>query len=328
MKKLISLFLCLTLTTSMISTAAFAVEPTVQDTISKNQEYVINESSTLRSHPTTIAEIDEMFRDLDNAILTNDREKEAEISTSLEAAGVREVTLAEILANTGAVNTPVPISSSDIIFNEVHSEITVQGKNLEIMRIYARPQYGSRMYHQGSINTDAEPDMRAGVLNMLTTSATFAGGALPKVGIVVSALSALNSIFDGFTANTVIETIGADYSYECIENTVFLYFFNENNNLWTHIGTCSYLGTRLVPQHLNIETKDEIFVDIPSGTPIVPITDEIYDDNYNNAYDCYEYWSYYGPSAEHQATKWNVELLEDESVTVPMECPDIPGACN
>lgn len=269
-----------------------------------------------------------MFRDLDNAILTNDSEKEAEISNSLEAAGVREVTLAELLAKTGAANTPVPVSSSDILFNEVHSEITVQGKNLEIMRIYARPQYGSRMYHQGSINTDAEPDMRAGVLNMLTTSATFAGGTIPEAGIVVSALSALKSIFDGFTANTVIETIGADYSYECIENTVFLYFFNENNNLWTHIGTCSYLGTRLVPQHLNIETKDEIFVDIPSDAPIIPITNEIYDDNYNNAYDCYEYWSYYGPSSEHQATEWDVELLEEEDVTVPMECPDLPGACN
>ncbi len=328
MKKLISTFLCLALTTSMISTAALAAEPTIQDTISKNQEYVINESSPLKSQPTTIAEIDEMFRVLDNAILTNDSKKEAEISNSLEAAGVREVTLAEILAKTGVENAPVPVSSSDIVFNEVHSEITVQGKDLEIMRIYARPQYGSRMFHQGSINTDAEPDMRAGTLNMLTTTATFAGGLIPKAGVAVSALSALKSIFDGFTANTVIETIGADYSYECIENTVFLYFFNENNNLWTHIGTCSYLGTRLVPQHLNIETKDEIFVDIPSDTPITPITDEIYDDNYNNAYDCYQYWTYYGPSSEHQATDWNVELLEEEEVTIPMECPDLPGACS
>ena len=88
------------------------------------------------------------------------------------------------------------------------------------------------------------------------------------------------------------------------------------------------MGTRLVPQHLNIETKDEIFVDIPSDTPITPITDEIYDDNYNNAYDCYQYWTYYGPSSEHQATDWNVELLEEEEVAIPMECPDLPGACS
>lgn len=35
MKKLISTFLCLALTTSMISSAALAAEPTIQDTISK-----------------------------------------------------------------------------------------------------------------------------------------------------------------------------------------------------------------------------------------------------------------------------------------------------
>ena len=115
MKKLISTFLCLALTTSMISTAALAAEPTIQDTISKNQEYVINESSPLKSQPTTIAEIDEMFRVLDNAILTNDSKKEAEISNSLEAAGVREVTLAEILAKTGVENGPetMPVGCSN-----------------------------------------------------------------------------------------------------------------------------------------------------------------------------------------------------------------------
>ena len=55
---------------------------------------------------------------------------------------------------------------------------------------------------------------------------------------------------------------------------------------------------------------------------------KIYDTNHNNAYDCHQYWLYYGPSFEYQVNDWNVESLDELTEMIPMECPDIPGFCS
>lgn len=147
MKKAISFLLSCTMVISMISTTALAAETDILNTQDASQEYVINKDGT-RNGSVTIADIDELYFELDEAVLLEDKEAEATIREELEDAGVRQVSFSEVLAKTGGANSAIStLAASNIEFEEVTSEIRIDGKYIEIMHIYARPQRGSDMFH-------------------------------------------------------------------------------------------------------------------------------------------------------------------------------------
>ena len=330
MKKAISFLLSCTMVISMVSTTALAAETDILNTQDASQEYVINKDGT-RNGSVTIADIDELYFELDEAVLLEDKEAEATIREELEDAGVRQVSFSEVLAKTGGANSAIStLAASNIEFEEVTSEIRIDGKYIEIMHIYARPQRGSDMFHSYDIRIDAEPNLRAGVFNAFESTATFVGGAIPEVGIYVSALATLNSIVGGFTAQDLVETFDADVTAQCIENTVFMYFWNKNTNNWTHIGTGNYIAQRLIPEYVNIVTDKETHVDRFTDDEIPVIVRNLYNTDWDDASVAYDYWKYYGPCTLYQVKKVTITVPDGNNndtrdYIVSMKCPHIPA---
>lgn len=333
MKKTLSLLLSCAMALSMVSTPALATGTDTLNTQDTSEEYVLNENGN-RIGSVTIADIDELYFELDKAVLTEDKEAESAIREELENAGVRQVSFAEVLAKTGGANSAIStLAASDIEFDEVTSQLYVDGEYVEIMRIHARPQLGSNMFHTYDISIDAKPNMRAGAFNAIESSATFLGGAIPEVGIGISALTTLNSIVGGFTAQDVVETLDADFSAQFIENTVFIYFWNENTNNWTHIGAGNYISERLIPEYVNIVTDEKEHVDRFTDDDIPVITRNLYNSNWDNASVFYDYWWAYGPCTIYQIDEVTTTVTDDENdekreYSFSMECPYIPALCS
>ena len=332
MKKSISLLLSCTMVISMVSTTAFAADSEIQNELSTNQEYVIKEDGT-RNGSVTMEDVNELFFELDKAVLMEDEESAAAIRKELENAGAKQVTLAEILAKTGGANSAIaPLAADDIEFRETHTEIVVDGETLEIMHIRALPDIGSNMFHQKQIRIDAEPDMRAGALNMFEVSATFLGGELPKVGTVISAFTAISDIFSGFSAQEIVEVLDVSYDLDLIENTAFMYFWNENTNNWTHIGTGNYVPYRLIPRTYDIITNEDKYANEFSGESIPTILGYSYQYGWDNAKIHYEFWEHYGPCTIYQVDEVTVAVPDGEDSTrdyeFSMKCPLIPALCS
>lgn len=106
MKKAISFLLSCTMVISMVSTTALAAETDILNTQDASQEYVINKDGT-RNGSVTIADIDGLYFELDEAVLLEDKEAEATIREELEDAGVRQVSFSEVLAKTGGANSAI-----------------------------------------------------------------------------------------------------------------------------------------------------------------------------------------------------------------------------
>lgn len=183
------------------------------------------------------------------------------------------------------------------------------------------------MFHEGSANSNNSPNMKAGAVNALKTWGSFGVSLIPKVGTSLSIYDALKNTISGFSANNVIKSVYIEYVYRCIENTTFLYFWNENSNNWTHMGTCSRLGTRVTSIFDDI--KVENFAALPGGYSKT-YTDDIYGNNYNNASYCYNYWRTYGPNYEEQSQRFSISGAagKDKALAVEkMLMPDTPAEC-
>lgn len=321
-KKLTSLIVSLSLVVSSLCVGASAVST---DTHGPEDEYVKN-SSYGRS-AVTVADIDSLMGDLNEAILFDDINAENEIRDELARSGAIPTTYSEVLELTGAEAAPY-VSDVNIDFNTVYSEIQIDGKTVEIMRIYATPERGSDMFHEGSANKDSSPNMRAGSVNALKTWGSFGAGLIPYVGTALSIYDALKSTITGFLPSNVVEHVYIEYVYRCIENTTFLYFWNENSGNWTHMETCSRLGTRVTTIVDEIEVEN--FAAIPKGYEETYI-DDIYAANYNNAGYSYDYWwSHAGPNFEQQSRYFSISGAageDEELAVVSMVRPADPSVC-
>lgn len=322
MKKLISFVVSLSLVVSSLCGGALAAS---SDTHGPEDEYVKN--SSYGRNAVTVADIDSLVGDLNKAILSDDVEAENEIRDELSRSGAIPTTYSEVLELTGSEVVPYA-TNVNIEFNTVYSDIIVGGKTIEIMRIYATPERGSDMFHEGNANSDDSPNMKAGAVNAIKTWGSFGAGYIPVVGTLISVYDALKDTVTGFLPNNVVEDIYIEYVYRCIENTTFLYFWNENSNNWTHMGTCSRLGAR-VTSIIDDITIDN-FAALPGGYEET-YYDDIYARNYNNAAYSYNYWwSCYGPNFEQQAPRFSISGAagEDEEVAVvKMVMPELPGYC-
>ena len=320
MKKFLSLILCLSVAISALCTSTSATQ---LDTQSPENEYVKNTSYGRSA--VTVADIDALMEDLNEAVLTDDIEAEKKIKEELAQSGAIPTSYSDVLKLTGVDN--IPYANVNIDFNTVYSEIYTEGKNIEIMRIYATPKRGSAMFHEGWANSQNTNTLQAGSINALKTWGEFGASYIPYVGTALPVFDALKSTISGFKATNLVENVYIEYVYRCIENTTFLYFYNKNINTWTHIGTCSRLGTRVTSIVDKIKVKN--FAALPGGYSKT-YTDDIYARNYNNALNSYKYWKAYGPNFEQQAKDFSVSGAAGANKTaavVKMLMPHIPAVC-
>ena len=324
MKKIFALLTSVALSLSLLATSTFAANTQSTDTAGPDQEVVKSNNRGV----VTVADIDALMGELSSAILNDDTMREHEVRAELQAFGATPVSFNEVLELTGIDTAPTPMRSVDIDFNTVYSDIIVGGETVEIMRIYATPQSGSNMYHEGTGDSHAAPDMRAGAVNAVKTWASFGTGFIPYVGTSLSIFDALRDTISGFTSSSIVRNVSIDYVFRCIENTTFLYFWNENSNNWSHIGTCSRLGTRVTT--IIDEIKVENFAALPGGYSETYL-DDIYANNYNNATYYYNYWWYEGTNFEHQADSFSISGAagdDVEAVVERMVAPSIPALCS
>lgn len=228
MKKIIAVLLVMVVSISIFATPTSA---TTADTVGTEDEYVRTNSRSM----VTVADVDELIGELTYAILTGNTAEEAEIRSQMQSFGVNSVSAYEV--NTllgGNANDISPLfSQDDIEFNTVYSDIIVNGEKIQIMRIYATPQEGSSMYHSGVTDASYTPGIKAGAINALKTWGEFVIGNNKYVGTYVSLYSVLKNTINGFTANSVVDKLSVKYTYDCIENVVFLYYWNKNTNNWS-----------------------------------------------------------------------------------------------
>lgn len=324
MKKTLALLTVATLSLSLLATPTFASNFQSTDTVGPDQEIVESNSRSI----VTVAEIDTLMVELSSAILDDDTTYENEVRAELQTAGANQVSFNEVLELTGIDAVPMSMQSVNIDFNTVYSDIIVNGETIEIMRIYATPLSGSNMYHEGVGDSDAAPNMQAGSINAMKTWASFGASFIPYVGTSLSIFDALRETISGFTSSSVVSNVGIEYVFRCIENTTFLYFWNENSNNWSHIGTCSRLGTRVTTIIDEVTVVD--FAALPGGYSET-YTDDIYASNYNDAAYYYNLWWYEGSNYDHQANSFSISGAagaDVEAVVEMMVAPSIPAECS
>lgn len=322
MKKIIAVLLVMVVS---ISIFAMPTSATTADTVGTEDEYVRTNSRSM----VTVADVDELIGELTYAILTGNTAEEAEIRSQMQSFGVNAVSAYEV--NTllgGNANDISPLfSQDDIEFNTVYSDIIINGEEIQIMRIYATPQEGSSMYHSGVTDASYTPGIKAGAINALKTWGEFVIGNNKYVGTYVSLYSVLKNTINGFTANSVVDKLSVKYTYDCIENVVFLYYWNKITNNWSHIGSCSRLGA-WVTERIKSITVDN-YAALPNGHS-VDYYDDIRATNHNNATYCYKYTLTYGPCLELLAKTFSISGAagaDKSEVTLKMLRPAWPANC-
>lgn len=323
MKRFIAVAMSFVLSLSVFLVPASAATAT-EMAYSTSNEYVIHTSR----NAVTVADVDALMGELIEARLTDDTEKEKDILAQFPSYGVESATLQEIeemVDPDGQI--PVTYSDANIDFNTVHSETTVNGEDVAVMRVYATPKSGSEMYHEGTANSNTQPNLRAGVVNAIKTWATFAVTQNEYIGTAASVYDLLKDTISGFTANNVVENLDVDYVYRCIENVVFLYFLDNTTNTWTLMGISTRLGTRVT------EIIDTITVDNYAALPggyTKEFYGDYYDTYYNNVTYCYSHWKYDGPCTRTQIEDFSISGAAgaDEAIaTVSMVQPYYPANC-
>lgn len=322
MKKLVSLIVCLSVLVSSLCINASALSP---DTYGTENEYV--ENSAYGRNLVTVSDIDSLMGNLSDAILSDDTDAAENIRQELVRSGAIPTSYSEVLKLTGTTDSIPYVSDVNIEFNTVYSKMYKGGKAYDIMRIYATPERGSDMFHEGTANSNSSPNIKAGSANFVKTWGDFGTGYIPVIGTFLSIYDALKSSISGFMPNNVVENIYVQYVYRCIENTTFLYVWNENSNNWSHMGTCSRLGTRV------ISIVDDITVDnfaaLPGGYEKT-YTSDIKGEYYNDVGYFYNYWWAYGACFEMQADKFSISGAAGENskvAVVRMVSPTIPAVC-
>ena len=312
----------------VLSLSAFLVPAsaaaTTETAYSTSNEFVIHSSR----NAVTIADVDALMGELIEARLTDNTEKEQDILAQFPGYGVESVTLQEIqeMVDPGS-QIPVTYSDANIDFNTVHSETTVNGEDVAVMRVYATPKSGSRMYHEGTASSNTKPNLRAGAVNAIKTWVTFAVTQNKDIGTAVLVYDLLKDTISGFTVNNVIDNLDVDYVYRCIENVVFLYFLDNTTNTWTLMGISTRLGTRVT------EIVDKITVDNYAALPggyTKEFFGDYYDTYYNNVTYCYSHWKYDGPCTRTQIKDFSISGAAgaDKAIaTVSMVQPYFPANC-
>ncbi len=134
MKKIIAFLMVVTISLCTLSTTAFAYDST---TYSKETEYV----KTKSRKSVTIADVDEKMGELTMARLSNNREAKEQILKDFPDYGINSVSLEELQAIIDPEgNTPVTYASTNIDYNTVYSDITVDGKDLRLYTAYLYPR--------------------------------------------------------------------------------------------------------------------------------------------------------------------------------------------
>ncbi len=263
-----------------------------------------------------------------NAVMDGNIAAISALDAQLEDLGVKETSLTEILQLTGESNSHLMLSSADnISFKTAYSEITVNGSTKEIMRVYAIPLPGSDMFHMDvAENREVVVNKAAKAINFAKVWGLQAAGNIEKYGPVISAFVALKDSLHS-TPDTNIYSIDAAFRYQCVENTVFLYFKN-SSNLWTHIGTSNYL-TYVVNYFVDSYEIDGVIARPDQVT--CKYSGDLSVNGYNDATAIYKRWSSVGPYTDLQFRTFDVGAAADVNhsvVSLDLVCPLLPGYCS
>lgn len=278
-----------------MSTVTFAssTEQSDIDLPSKSQqEYVIQPDTKenaikKNSTPVTIDDVDILMEKQTQAIIAGDSKLAEKISDELDSIGVKKVSFEEILALTDGektYDTDIEIKAqSDITFRTAYSYITVSGSRVDIMRVYATPKPGAYMYHEGIVDKDVSKSGTATALELIRIWGEY-GAGFTRIGNVVSVYTGLRDSISTLQPTSPITRVRADYNFTCAENTVFLYYWNDFMQNWSHMGNSSYLGYGVT------NTTKTCYISGYNALPQHKSTDynnSLYSANYNDAYYMY-----------------------------------------
>ncbi|MCL1806567.1 MAG: hypothetical protein FWG31_02570 [Oscillospiraceae bacterium] len=113
------------------------------------------------------------------------------------------------------------------------------------MRISVQPlNPNAAMWHYGSAQNLPASNFIAGTVNFVRPWAEFGVGNIPVVGNIVSVFDALRSSVSGLTSGTRVTNMSADYVFDILENTTWLYgwssSFGGNWEMFARTSTLSY----------------------------------------------------------------------------------------
>ena len=290
------------------------------------KEYIV--SSKYKRTLTTIDDVDELMDEVTQATICNNEKLVKELENELDEIGVQEVSLKDIC---NLINEDVPItcSQNNIVYNTVTSAMPVNGKSVKFMRVYARPQLGAEMYYTGSASKNiAVNDMPTGI-RFLKVWGEYAIGKIKKfsIGEIFSVYAALRDSISTLTPTSNITRVNTDYVYTCVENTVFLYYYNETTGMWIHMGNSSNLGYAVtaIAKSIDINGNNAL----PKHKSI-DYSGNIKAENYNSAYYMYTHRPNSELLLETQFEDFDISGAAGDNnpyVKLKLWRPQIPASC-
>ncbi len=267
MKKIITIFLSTLIVILPLLNTVVKASETDAITNTNGIEYILSENGKRSLY--TINDVDSVMDELNQAIISKDEIRIKELEQELSDMSVDEISYKDMLELTGndiPNQKSIVMNQDNIIFNKVQASMSVDGESVKFMRIYARPQPGAYMYHEGVASKNITTNHTAQAIDFIRILGEFALG-FTDFGTIISVYNALKDCITTLKPSSNITRINADYVYTCAENTVFIYYYNERIGTWTQIANSSNLaysvtaivknvyvnGNNTLPKHTSID---------------------------------------------------------------------------
>ena len=244
MKKIFAQILSITMVLSLFYSVGFSRE--LNPEVLKDQEaytYILRKDGTVGT--ATVAEIDDMIFERNQAIIAGDKAKEESVQQAMYDAGVYPSTDEELSAFSDGKDIPGPSKGmTSVSYDTLQFTISGYDGNLyEIKRIVTHPTTSSNLFHSASVNNrTVSSSVASGVyklLKVLGTAATSA--AYVKANSFITAFDALSGAISGFSSTTTVYGITASYACAALEQVSFYQYLH--GSTWTPFGSSSYIQT-------------------------------------------------------------------------------------
>lgn len=242
MKKIITIFLSTLIVILPLLNTVVKASETDAITNTNGIEYILSENGKRSLY--TINDVDSVIDELNQATISKDEIRIKELEQELSDMSVDEISYKDMLELTGndiPNQKSIVMNQDNIIFNKVQASMSVDGESVKFMRIYARPQPGAYMYHEGVASKNITTNHTAQAIDFIRILGEFALG-FTDFGTIISVYNALKDCITTLKPSSNITRINADYVYTCAENTVFIYYYNERIGTWTQIANSSNLA--------------------------------------------------------------------------------------
>lgn len=242
--------ICLLLSLAIIST--LALPAFASSTANSSLHYTIVEDDMLQSEPViaseneaivTVSDIQELLEARTSALINNDTAAYAEITSTLRAYGVNEISYEDLAELVGEEAGPIPYATPDStsttknsVFEYYYTTYTYSGTTYNIMRILASPNMnttGDTVLYQSSTKTLYNTNAAKIVaINLFKMGIDYAIG-YTKVGDTVLNLADIwDDATSGLDTSSTVSSVTATYQWNLAEDCSWIYVRKNNADSW------------------------------------------------------------------------------------------------